>query len=88
MYTSGLVIRLKNDEQFKASALTAIMGAGAFTAGPMQGDSVALVMEVDNAQSAQQWHDWLLAVPGVEAAEVVFVHWDEADRGGTHVAVC
>jgi hypothetical protein len=74
MHTSGLIVTLADP-----LALRELSGAGPFILGAPTGPSVPAVLEVADPQAAQWWHDWTAALPGVEAVEVVFVHWDDSE---------
>jgi hypothetical protein len=79
MHTSGLVLTLSVDPTMASVARGKLASAGPFQLGDAVGPCLAVVMETSAPPAAHEWHDWAAALPGVEAVEVVFVHWEEAD---------
>lgn len=84
MHTSGLVVTFAKDAVVARDAQHMLAAAGPFTLGDGCGPCWAVTLEVSDPQAAQRWHDWVEALPGVEAVEVVFVHWDEAESEVNH----
>jgi hypothetical protein len=80
MHTSGLVFTFSTDAVQAGAARDRIAAAGPFVLGECHGAGQTAVLETDAPESAHEWHDWAARLPGVEAVEVVFVHWDDASR--------
>lgn len=78
MYTTGLVLTLSDDPALANAALAELAAAGPFTVGEACGPCRPAVLEAADPRAARDWHEWAAALAGVEAVEVVFVHWDEA----------
>jgi len=79
VHTSGLVISLCADPALANAALVGLATAGPFTLGDASGPCRAVVLETTDPKASHDWHDWAATLPGVEAVEVVFVHWDDAE---------
>ncbi len=80
MHTSGLVITFSDDPALVEQATAQLQAAGPFTLGEARGPCRAAVLEAADPHSAQDWHDWAAALPGVVSVEVVFVHWEEVSH--------
>jgi hypothetical protein len=79
MTTSGLVVKLDPDSPDGARTLAAIRANPVFTVGDQNGRWLSVVLEASDPDESEHWHDWLCRLPGVDGAEVVFVHMDEEE---------
>lgn len=82
MYTSGLVMTLDNNPATVETALKELIGVGPFRLGERRGRKQAVVLETDDPQSSQGWHEWASSLPGIEQVEVVFVGWERSEEEG------
>lgn len=86
MHISGNIFTLSQNPELARTAMTTLEQNGPFHLGKGTGTRVPAVLEVNDPEAAQHWHDWARDVPGVEFVEVVFVQWDQFDSEHQYVA--
>ena len=84
MHTSGHVFTFSSNPEIASTAKARLITDSPFQLGECVGSRLPAVLETPNSIAAQHWHDWAADLPGVEAVEVVFVHWDQATADGEH----
>lgn len=80
MHTTGLAITLSNDPVSRDTTFHQIAHHPACATLAPSGNSLAMAVQVQDADEACAVHEWLASLPGVDAVEVVFVHWDESEE--------
>lgn len=79
MVTSGIVVQLDPGAPACFSTREAIRATPAFTVGVEREAGLSVALEACDAAESERWLDWLRRLPGVARAEVVFVHWEDAE---------
>jgi len=82
MITSGLVLTLTSDATLAAEAIAKVSARDEFTPGDRNDRWLPIAMEARDDAASRDLHDWLHALPGVEFVDVVYVNFEEPERGG------
>ncbi len=76
MNVNGLVVTLGDDEEQNRTVLSLIEESPNITLGERNANRVPIVVESEEEKSAQQLHDWIQSLSGVQQVEVVFIGCD------------
>lgn len=82
MMTSGIVVQFDPGSPQWAVTRQALCAIPSFTLGREREARLPLALEARDALESEHWLGWLCGMPGVAGAEVVFVHWDDAEVTG------
>ena len=74
MGISGLVVTLDRDKALAEQAIVALADRAGVTVGPRAGDRLPVVVEEDTGRLTQKLHRWVLDLPGVVKASLVYTH--------------
>ncbi len=77
MAISGIVIDLEPDTKRRAEALERLAAMPQLELGPTGGRRVPAVMDTETVKEARACWDAIMASPGVEGIELVYVHYED-----------
>ena len=81
MPVSGLILSLAADPALAESALATIATRSEFVLGERAGRQVPAAADARDDAHARDLHDWLMALPGIEFVDVVYVNFSGDDDG-------